>query len=68
MIYKGRLLPGRRGMTTLEYSVLVLALFLALFAMQTIIRRVISGKWKNAADGFGSGRQYEAGVSTVTRH
>jgi len=56
----------KSGMTTLEYSVLALVIILALLAMQTMLRRAISAKWKDSADSFGSGRQYEAGVSTVT--
>jgi Flp pilus assembly pilin Flp len=52
------------GMTTLEYSVVVLAIVIALLAVQVSLRRAISFKWREAADSFGSGRQYEPGVTT----
>ncbi len=54
----------KMGMTTLEYSVLVLAVVLALLAVQVSLRRAVSSKWREAADSFGSGRQYEPGVTT----
>lgn len=56
----------RKGMTTLEYSVLVVVLLASLLAMQVVLRRAISAKWKQTADGFGSGRQYEPGSTTIT--
>ncbi|MBI5873179.1 MAG: hypothetical protein HZB36_03445 [Candidatus Omnitrophica bacterium] len=61
-----RLLSHKTGMTTMEYVILISVIFLALLAMQTTLRRAVSSRWKDAADSFGSGRQYEEGVSTVT--
>jgi Flp pilus assembly pilin Flp len=57
---------GNKGSTMLEYAVLAVALVLALLVMQVPLRRAISYKWREAADSFGSGRQYEQGVTTVT--
>ncbi len=55
----------KSGMTTLEYSVLAVVILAALLAMQVALRRVISGKWRSSGDSFGSGRQYEEGVTTI---
>jgi len=52
-------------MTTLEYSVLAVVILAALLAMQVVLRRAISGKWRSTGDGFGAGRQYEEGVTTI---
>jgi len=51
----------KMGMTTLEYAVVVLALAIALLGVQVSLRRAISSKWREAADFFGSGRQYDSG-------
>ena len=52
---------GKMGMTTLEYAVVVLAIVIALLAVQVSLRRAISYKWRETADSFGSGRQYDSG-------
>ncbi len=64
MLMQLRINRWKMGMTTLEYSVAVLAIVLALLAVQVSLRRAISYKWKEAADSFGSGRQYDSGVMT----
>ena len=64
MLMQLRTNRGKMGITTLEYSVAVLAIVLALLAVQVSLRRAISYKWKEAADSFGSGRQYDSGVMT----
>ena len=48
-----------KGVSILEYAILISVLLLALFAMQNYLRRAISSKWREAADTFGGGRQYE---------
>lgn len=53
-----------KGMTTLEYSVLVMAIMLAFFAMLVPLRRAVSSRWKVSADTFGTGRQYESSSET----
>ena len=61
-------LSHRRGMSTLEYAVLLTVIVAALFAAQVALRRAVSSKWRQAADAFGDGRQYEPGVTTITPH
>lgn len=56
----------KKGVTSLEYAILIVFLIVALLSMQTLLRRAISAKWKEAGDQFGSGRQYEPGVTVVT--
>lgn len=58
-------LRKKQGMTILEYSVLITVIVCALLAMQVTLRRAISFRWKGAADSFGSGMQYEQGVTTA---
>ncbi len=48
-----------KGVSILEYAILISVLLLALFAMQNYLRRAVSSKWREAADAFGGGRQYE---------
>lgn len=51
----------------MEYSVLLVALVLAFLAVQTSLRRAVSYRWRDSVDTvFGSGRQYEPHVTTVT--
>ena len=61
-------LDQKRGLSALEYAVLTIALVAALFAAQGALRRAMSGQWRQAADAFGDGRQYEPGVTTITPH
>jgi Flp pilus assembly pilin Flp len=59
------------GMSILEYTVLITALLAAILSVQVYLRRAISSKWRDAADSFGLGRQYETDGSkatTVVRH
>jgi hypothetical protein len=55
-----------KGMTILEYSLLIAALLAALMGMQLYLRRAVSSKWREAADTFGMGRQYEDKGSRAT--
>ena len=61
-------LNNRRGLSSLEYAILMIAMVAALFAAQNALRRAVSGQWRQAADSFGDGRQYEPGVTTITPH
>lgn len=49
----------RRGISTLEYALLLACIVGALLATQAMLRRAISYKWRQSADSFGDGRQYE---------
>jgi hypothetical protein len=57
---------GRAGMGILEYSILLVALVAALLSVQVHLKRVIAYKWRDAADAFGLGRQYETDGSKAT--
>lgn len=57
-----------RGITTLEFAILVAAILAALIAGQVYLRRAISYKWRESVDGtFGQGLQYstEPGKETT---
>ena len=51
---------------TLEYAALVAIVVAALVGMSVYVKRAICGKWREVGDTFGSGRQYEQGVTRVT--
>jgi len=53
----------RKGSLTLERAVLIAVVAAALIAMSVYIKRAISGRFRDAADSFGFGRQYEPGVT-----
>jgi len=50
---------ARAGMSILEYTLLISVFLGALLAVQVLLRRAISYKWRESADSFGMGRQYE---------
>ena len=51
-----------KGFLSLEYAVLIVIAIAALMAMSTYFKRAICGKWRQAADTFGHGRQYAPSV------
>jgi len=56
----------KAGISILEYAVLITAVVVALAMAQTALRRAVCAKWRDAADVFGSGRQYENQGSKTT--
>ena len=56
----------KRGLSSMEYTVLIFTLVLALLSVQVILRRAISGKWRAAVDGTFGSEQYENGTVTTT--
>jgi len=48
-----------RGFLSLEYALLVAVLIAALVGMAVYLKRSLSGKWRQAGDAFGQGRQYK---------
>ncbi len=46
-----------------EYAFLISLVITGIMAMSVYFRRAISGKWKDSADSFGYGLQYEPGVT-----
>jgi hypothetical protein len=57
---------NKKGQVFLEYFFLILAVVAALIGMQFSIKRAIIAKWRETADVFGYGRQYEPGVTQVS--
>jgi Flp pilus assembly pilin Flp len=57
----------RHGSFTIEYAVLLAIVAAALVGAALYTKRALCGKWRDVADGFGHGRQYEEGVTVVTR-
>ena len=49
----------KKGVSTLEYAVMIAVLVAALIGMQAYIRRAVSAHWRDSADTFGQGLQYE---------
>lgn len=47
-----------KGTSIIEYSLLIAIVVAALLGMQIYLKRGVSGKWKEAGDVFGFGRQY----------
>jgi len=48
---------NRKAMSVVEYSLLIAIVIAALVAMQVYVKRAINGRWKDAGDVFGFGRQ-----------
>lgn len=57
---------NKRAFTTLQYALMLVVAVAAILALQVMLRRAISAKWKESADTLGGGRQYERGVTTIT--
>jgi len=55
----------KKGNCVLEYMVLLAILVMALITMQSYIRRGLCGRYRDAGDTFGFGRQYESGVTVI---
>ena len=45
--------------STIEYALLIAVAVAALITMSVYIKRAVSGRFKDTADSFGFGRQYE---------
>lgn len=54
-----------RGFLAIEYAFLIAIVVASLIGMSIYLKRSIIGKWREAADTFGFGRQYEPGVTKV---
>lgn len=51
----------------MEYSLLIAVAVAALLCMQFYVKRAVCGRFRQAADAFGYGRQFEPGVTKVTK-
>ena len=49
-----------KGASIIEYSLIVAVVVAAILGMQIYFKRAICGRWRQAADTFGYGRQYDA--------
>jgi len=49
-----------KAASIIEYSLLLAVVVAAILGMQIYFKRAISGRWRQAADTFGYGRQYDA--------
>lgn len=71
MLWNSRGRARRKGVTILEYALLLVALVAAVISAQVFLRRAISSKWRESGDSFGFGRQYApqgAHRTTIINH
>ena len=54
----------RKGITFLEYGLLIVLVIGALVIMRVYFQRAVQGKWKENADRFGHGLQFEGTMAT----
>lgn len=55
----------KKGSLLLEYTFFIAVIVAALIGMQIYVKRAVCGRWRQSADVFGSGRQYEPGVTEI---
>lgn len=55
-----------RGFLAIEYSVLIAIVAACLVVMVMYLKRGIMGKWRQGADTFGQGRQFDSKATTIT--
>lgn len=58
---------NRKAQSFITYAFLIAVLVAALIAMTGIIRNAIQGKFRQTADTFGQGEQFEPGVTTTSQ-
>jgi len=52
-------IKNARALSVIEYSLIVAVVAAAALGMQIYLKRAVSGRWRQAADTFGFGRQYD---------
>jgi len=55
-----------KGSLSIEYALLIAVVIAALVGMSVYFIKALSGRWRQAADTFGSGRQYEPGKTEIS--
>ena len=55
---------NQKAMSIIEYSAVAAIVAMALIGMQIYVKRAVSGRWRQAADTFGYGRQYDTNRDT----
>lgn len=58
---------NKRGLTTLEFCVLIIAVIFGLWGMTHYLRRALEGSWRSNANSF-SEAQYDSDRSVETNH
>lgn len=56
----------RKGFSILEYTILVVAVLAALIVMRSYLQRAIMGRYRETADAFGFGRQFDPANTIIT--
>lgn len=56
---------NKKGFLSIEYAVLIAIVVAALVGMSVYIKRSLCGKWRQAGDTFGYGRQYDPSTTTA---
>lgn len=49
-----------KGISFIEYTMVMVIVVAALVGIQIYLKRAICGRWRQTADSFGFGRQYNA--------
>jgi Flp pilus assembly pilin Flp len=49
----------KKALSSIEYAVLIIVVVAALIGMSVYLKHAILGKWRDAGDMFGQGRQYD---------
>ena len=47
----------KKAISVIEYSLIIVVVVAALLAIHVYLKRAVSGRWRQAADTFGYGRQ-----------
>jgi hypothetical protein len=55
-----------KGISFIEYTITVVACVAVLLAIQVCVSRAVCGRWRQSADVFGFGRQYDAQKTTTS--
>ena len=55
-------LKSKRASSIIDYALLIFAVIAGLLIIGTYLKRGIAGKWKEAGDTFGFGRQYSGEI------
>jgi len=49
----------KKGISTIEYAMIITLVIAALVGMSIYMKRAICGRWREAADAIGFGKQYD---------
>ena len=60
-------MQNKTAQTFIIYAVLIAILAIAMVTISMYLRRSVQGKYRDSADVFGGEKQYEPGVTTITK-